>query len=90
MSFGRRQPSGFCGVERRSYARLAADATALVVLPTLERMSVRVVDLSNRGARLEVPSAFAMPTTLAFRTRGRPYRAKVIWSGRGHIGVQFI
>lgn len=90
MSFGRRRAAGFCGVERRAHVRRTTDASALVVLPTLERMTARVVDFTSYGARLTVPTAFAMPATFSFRARGRTYRAEVIWSGRGDVGVRFI
>ena len=90
MSFGRRQPSGHCGVERRRSVRRPVDASAVLLLPTLERMTGRVVDWSNSGACVEVPLPHALPHTLDLRVCGRTYRTKVAHRGKRQIGVSFL
>ena len=90
MSFGRREPAGFLGVERRGTVRTKTDATALVLLPTLERITGRVVDFSSNGARVDVASPYVLPSTFALRVHGQTYRASIVRRGGGHVGVQFI
>lgn len=90
MSFGRRQPTGFLGVERRRSVRKKINASALVLLPTLERLTGRVVDVSRHGARLDVMCSRVLPPTFALRVHGRTYPARVVRHGSGHVGVQFI
>lgn len=90
MSFGRRQPTGYFGVERRGSVRQPADTSALILLPTLERMTGRVVNHSSGGVRLDVPSPFGLPATFALRVRGRTHSVKVVRRGGGHVGLQFI
>jgi hypothetical protein len=90
MAFGRRQPAGYFGLERRAASRRKTDASALILLPTLERLTGRIVDFSNRGARLEVTSAFGLPTAFALRVNGRTYQATVAHRGSGHVGLRFL
>jgi PilZ domain len=90
MSFGRRQPGGYLGLERRSEVRQRADVDALMLMPTLERITGRVIDLSTRGARLQVASAFALPDTFDMRVQCRTYRAKVVRRQGGQVGLRFL
>jgi hypothetical protein len=89
MSFGRRQPAGFSGMERRGHVRHKTDATGLILVPTLERMTGRVTDFSRSGARLEVASAFGLPVSFALRVQGQTYRARIVRRGSGHVGLRF-
>jgi hypothetical protein len=67
----------------------STDATALLLLPTLERMTGRVVDCSSHGARVDVASPNVLPSSFALRVNGRTYRASIVRRGGGHVGVQF-
>ena len=53
MSFGKRLPTGFCGVERRREKREQTDVSAQIMLPTAQ-VKCCVVDLSKTGARIRV------------------------------------
>ncbi len=86
MSFGRRQPAGFCGVERRRCVRQQVDVVALILLPT----PGRVVNFSERGARLNIASPFGLPDTFALRFLGQTHRSRIVRRGGGHVGVQFL
>jgi hypothetical protein len=90
MSFGKRQPIGFGGVERRRDAREQTDLTAQIVLPTGQTVKCSVVNFSNTGARLAVVSAFGLPNTFQLRAAGRMYQVTVIRRGAGHIAVGFV
>ena len=86
MSFGKRQPAGFCGVDRRRCNRQQADVVALILLPNLGTMPGRVVDFSASGARLKIASPFGLPDTFAL---GQTYRSRIARRGGGNVGVQF-
>jgi hypothetical protein len=57
MSFGKRQPTGYRGFERRGAVREKADISAHIILPASQFMKCRITDFSNAGARLAVASA---------------------------------
>lgn len=90
MSFGKRQPSGFGGVERRREVREKTDVTAQIVLSTGQTAKCSVIDYSNAGAGLAVASAFGLPATFELRAGGRKYQAMVIHRGMGHVGLKFV
>ena len=90
MSFGKRQPAGFCGLDRRRYVRQQANAVALILLPTLGTIPGRVVDFSNSGAWLKVASPFGLPDTFELRFLGQTHRSRIVRRGVGHVGLQFI
>jgi PilZ domain len=64
MPFGKRQPSGYCGIERRRQTREKVDFSAYVVLSSGQLVKCRVTDYSSRGARIALASAFALPMHL--------------------------
>jgi hypothetical protein len=90
MSFGKRQPIGFCGVERRREVREQTNAAAQIVLPAGQTVQCRVNDFSNASARLAVASAFGLPNMFEFRAAGRTYQVEVMRRGIGHVSVRFI
>ena len=90
MSFGKRQPTGFCGVERRREIREKVDFSAHVVLPAGQLVKCRVTDYSNAGARLAVPSAFRFPNAFELRGIGRACHVRLVHRGIGYAGVEFV
>lgn len=90
MSFGKRQPIGFCGVERRRGVREQSDVAAQIVLPGGHIAKCRMTDVSKSGARLAVPTAFGLPDTFELRTPGRSHQVSITRQGRGHVGVRFV
>jgi hypothetical protein len=90
MSFGKRQPIGFCGVDRRRGVREQTDVPAQIVLPGGHVVNCSVTDVSKSGARLVVPTAFGLPDTFELWTSKRSYQASITRRGRGHVGVRFI
>jgi hypothetical protein len=90
MSFGKRQPIGFCGVERRCEIRQKTDVTGQIVLPTGQTARCSVTDISNAGAGLAVASAFGLPEAFELRAAGRKYQVMIIHRGMGHVGIKFV
>jgi hypothetical protein len=90
MSFGKRQPIGFRGVERRRVVREQTDVAAEILLPSGQNVKCRVTDFSKTGARLTVASAFGLPNTFELRAGGRIYEVTVVRRGSGHIAVKFV
>jgi hypothetical protein len=90
MSFGKRQPIGFRGVERRRDVREKTDVVARVMLPTGQTIRCCVNDFSKTGARLEVASAFGLPDMFELRAGGRTYKVSVMRRGTGRLGVKFV
>jgi hypothetical protein len=90
MSFGKRQPIGFHGVERRREVREQTDVAAQIVLSTCQTVKCRVTDFSNTGVRLAVTSAFGLPNEFGLRAAGRTYQVEVMRRGIGYIGLKFV
>ena len=90
MSFGKRQPTGYRGVERRRVVREKVDFSAHVVPPAGQLVKCRVTDVSNAGARLAVPSAFGLPDAFELRGTGRDCHVCLIHRGIGYAGVEFL
>ena len=90
MSFGKRQPAGYRGVERRRDTRKKVDFSAHIVLPAGHLMKCRVTDFSNAGARLAVPSAFGLSDAFELRGTGRDCHVRLVHRGRGFAGVEFV
>ena len=89
VSFGKRQPVGYRGFERRRAIRQHAHGSAHIVLPTGQIVQCRVKDFSNTGARLAVATTFGLPHAFELRSAGHTYQVKVARRGSGHIGVEF-
>jgi len=90
MSFGKRQPTGFRGVERRREVREKTDISAHIVLLASQLLKCRITDHSSTGARLTVPSAFGLPDTFELRGLGRNCHVRVVRRGVGHAAVVFV
>ena len=90
MSFGKRQPTGYHGVERRRQIRQKVDLFAHVVLLTGQLVKCRVTDLSSAGARLAVPSVFGLPDAFQLRGLHGVSHIGLIHRGIGYAGVEFI
>ena len=90
MSFGKRQPTGFRGMERRREVREPTDVAAEILLSTGQTAKCRVTDFSKTGARLSVASAFGLPDTFELRAPGRTYQVTVIRRASGHVAVKFV
>jgi PilZ domain len=89
MSFGKRQPIGFLGVERRHDSRQAVDCAAEILLPATQ-VKCRVFDISKTGARVSVASTFGLPTSFELRALGRTYHVSLARRSAGHVGVTFV
>ena len=89
MPFGKRQPMGFCGVERRRAVRVRTDLAAQILLPDDRSLKCCVTDYSPIGARLAVASAFGLPDAFRLRAGGTNQRVQVVRRGIGHVGVAF-
>jgi hypothetical protein len=88
MSFGKRQTKGHNGPERRRHHRETTSVAGHILLPSGE-VRCRVVDVSDRGARLTVATAFGLPDAFEFRAGGRTFRVRVTRRASGCIGVVF-
>jgi hypothetical protein len=89
MSFGKRQPIGFRGVERRREPRERTDVRAQIVPPIGQTADCRVTDFSRTGARLSVASVFGLPNTFELRAGGRIYQVTVVRRARSYVAVRF-
>jgi hypothetical protein len=90
MPFGKRQPSGYHGFERRRQTREKVDFSAYVVLSSGQLVRCRLIDYSSGGARISLPSALALPDAFELRGIGRPCHARLVHRGTGAVGVEFI
>lgn len=77
--------------DRRRAMRIKVNAVAQLTAGGLTR-SARVADVSPGGVRLEVGPRQVEPGTRVYIRLPRYglRQAKVVWSGEGHIGVQFV
>jgi hypothetical protein len=89
MPFGKRQATGYCGVERRRAVRVRADVAAQIFLPDHRSLKCCVTDYSPIGARLAVTSAFGLPDVFRLRAGGTNRRARIVRRGVSHVGVAF-
>ena len=90
MSFGKRQPFGYRGVERRRQARKKVDCSAYIVLSSGQLVKCRLTDYSSGGARISTPSAFALPDAFELRGVGRHCHVRLVHRGVGAAGVEFV
>ena len=89
MSFGKREPVGFHGVDRRRYARQPADVAARILLAAGQTLKCQITNYSRCGARLSVLTAFGLPDEFDLRAAGRLYHVRIARRGIGHVGVMF-
>ena len=90
MSFGKRRPAGYFGVERRHAVRKKMDGVGHVILRDGYMVKCRVRDISAVGACLNVASAFGLPETFELRVDGRSYHVGMVRRGSGQVGVTFV
>jgi hypothetical protein len=90
MPFGKRQSTGYCGVERRREVREQTDVSARIVLSNGQMTKCSVTDFSRAGAGLSVASAFGFPDTFELHAAGRKYQATVIHRGVARVGLRFV
>jgi hypothetical protein len=66
------------------------DFSAYVVLPSGQLVRCRLIDYSRAGARISIPSAFALPDAFELRGIGRDCHARLMHRGIGSAGVEFV
>ena len=90
MPFGKRQPRGYRGVERRHQTREKVDFSAHVVLSSGQLVRCRLTDYSSGGARISIPSAFSLPDAFELRGIGRHSHVRLVHRSVGAAGVEFV
>jgi hypothetical protein len=90
MPFGKREPAGYRGVERRRERRARVDFSAHIVLAAGQLVRCRVTDFSSAGARLAFSSSFLLPSEFELRGAGRDCHVRLVHRGMGYAGVQFV
>jgi hypothetical protein len=90
MEFGKREPTGFRGVERRNSIRWEANTAAVIVLPDGQNMCCMIRDLSTTGARLELTSTFGLSDPLVIRFSNHRQWVSKAWVSSHSMGVQFV
>ena len=87
MSFGKREATGYGGVERRRHiARVPVDILTNAARP----IDCRIVSMSTTGARLSLPSILGIPESFELRAFGQTHRVKVSRRGARYIAVRFL
>jgi hypothetical protein len=78
-------------IERRRYRRLPTQKAAKVVVNYNSVIDCTVRDLTDAGARLEIPSANALPQTFDLITDGPDgtHLCQVVWRAQDNVGVSF-
>ena len=78
-------------IERRRYPRVPTQKAAKVVFDGNSVVDCTVRDLTDAGARLEIPSASAIPQTFDLITDSRDgaHLCQVIWRAQDNVGVSF-
>ena len=90
MTFGKRQPPGYRGINRRSAAtREPVDMPAEILIPGARPLECRIIDLSDTGARLSLESILGVPEEFELRVSGETCRVKVVRRGVRFLGVIF-
>ena len=91
MAFGKRQPRGYGGVDRRkSPPRERVDIPAQIVRLGARPLNCRIVDLSATGVRLSLESVLGIPDEFELRAEGETYQVKVRRRGPRFVGVKFL
>ena len=85
MTFGKRQPPGYRGINQRSAAsREPVDMPAEILVPGAAPLECRIVDLSATGL-----STLGVPEEFELRASGETCRVKVVRRGVRFLGVIF-
>lgn len=76
---------------RRAF-RYKTDRPARILLKSGGSMSCRVLDISTRGARIEMPEAKKMPEEFFLLIQGQSerFRCQIAWQKGATIGVQYV
>lgn len=90
MSFGRRLPVAFGGVERRRAKRVPVDAPAWLIMGDGPTAHCRLRNLSSTGALVETSTTFGMADTFVMRFADQSRRVRLVWKDRTHVGVAFV
>jgi len=90
VTFGKRQPRGHQGVERRRHTREKVNFTAHVVLSSGQLVRCHLTDYSTGGARISITPALALPDTFELRGIGRICHVRLVHRSVGGAGVKFI
>ena len=91
MSFGKREATGYGGVERRRHiARAPVDIPAHILTNAARPIDCRIVSMSTTGARLSLPSILGIPESFELRAFGQTHRVKVSRRGARYIAVRFL
>ncbi len=75
--------------ERRSAPRISNAATGQILVGTMV-IDCAILDVSDRGARLELSTTKALPTDFVLKlTDGHRQDCKVVWRDETTVGVEF-
>jgi hypothetical protein len=88
MTFGKRTPVGYRGVERRRHERRRINAPAYIRLPSGGIVSCTVIDCALLGARLAVPSITLVPDDFQLQMQRYAFLASVVRRASGVVGVR--
>lgn len=89
MSFGKRVPSGYGGVERRA-RRSSVDIPAQILTNDLHPIDCRITSISTLGALLSLTSILGIPEAFELRAFGQTNRVRVSRRGSRYIAVRFV
>ena len=89
MTFGKRNPNGGPGQERRQTARVATSQRAEIIAPGQPPRRCEIVSLSTAGAELSLNSVFGIGSTFELQVGGQIYRARVVRRAPGTLYVAF-
>ena len=78
-------------IERRRYPRVPMRKAAKIVFNYNSVINCTVRDLTDAGARLEIPSASAIPQTFDLITDNpdEAHLCQVVWRAQDSVGVSF-
>ena len=89
MTFGKRNPNGGAGQERRQATRVATSQRAEIIAPGQTPRRCEIVSISDTGAELSLNSVFGIGSTFELRAGGQTYRARVVRRAPGTLYVAF-
>lgn len=89
MTFGKRNPNGGSGQERRQATRVATSQKAEIIAPDQPPRRCEIVNISTVGAELSLNSVFGIGSIFNLRTDSRTYRARVVRRAPGTLYVTF-
>ena len=90
-SFGKRQATGYGGVERRRSTRQKSTFNALIITATGEEIQCCIVNKSAAGALILVSTVLGVPHQFELvEGSGKPRRVEVARRFARHVGVKFM